>query len=120
MVDEDMNRHALYEGESIRIGGREYIVPGLSLGQVEQMADRIETLSKSTDQLSKEMIQTVSEICHAALSRNYPHLTLEEIKNMLDMRNMAHVLETVMGATGFVKGALAGGNGAQGATLKRG
>lgn len=115
----EVNEKAIYEGESIKIGGKEYIVPGLSLGQMEEMTDKIEKLEGIGDKLTKEMVQLISEICHAALSRNYPGLTLEEVKNILDIRNMQSVLEAVLGASGLVKSTLAGGNGANGTTLKR-
>jgi len=114
-----MNTNELYEGESIKIRGKEYIVPGLSLGQIESMADKIQSIAENGDKLSKEMMTTISEISHAALSRNYPAMTLDEVKDMMDMRNMKVVLEAVMGASGFMKMKGAGGNGAKGATLKR-
>lgn len=113
-----MNTNELYEGESIKIKGDEYIIPGLSLGQIEQFADRIAVVAAGGDKLNKEIIQTISEIIQAALSRNYPEITLEQVKDMLDMRNMRQVFEAVMGASGFKQGNQ-GGNGAKGATLKR-
>lgn len=116
----DTNKaNELYEGEAIKIRGKEYIVPGLSLGQIERMADKIQSITESGDKLSKEMMATISEISHAALSRNYPDMTLIEVKDMLDMRNMKMVLEAVMGASGFVNRPGTGGTGAKGATLKR-
>lgn len=112
------NTNDFYEGEAIRIRGKEYIVPGLSLGQIERYADKIESISAGSGKLSKEMVEAVIEITHAAISRNYPEIKPEDIKDMLDMRNMKTVLEAVMGASGLIKGA-AGGNGAKGAALKR-
>jgi hypothetical protein len=46
-------------------------------------------------------------------------MTLDKVKDIMDMRNMKVVLEAVMGASGFMKMKGAGGNGAKGATLKR-
>lgn len=113
----DTNTNELYEGENIKIKGKEYIVPGLSLGQMERFADKIAAVTTGSDNLNKEMIQTISEIIHAAMSRNYPEITVEAVKDMLDMRNMKQTFEAVMGASGFKQGTQ-GGNGAK-ATLKR-
>lgn len=110
----------LYEGVNVKIKGTEYIVPGLSLGQVEQFADKLQNLVDNGDALSKEMIQTVAEVSHAALSRNYPEMSLDMVKEMLDLRNMKEVLDAVMGSSGFINVQKSnGGNCADGATLKR-
>lgn len=99
-----MNTNELYEGEKIKIRGREYIVPGLSFGQIERLADKIEQISISGNKLTKEMIQAITEITYAALSRNYPEITQDEVKEMLDTRNMQNIFEAIMGASGFNNG----------------
>ena len=116
----DNNSQVIYEGVKITIGGKEYIVPGLSLGQMEEMAEKVESLASADERITKEMIQTVSEVCQAALSRNYPDITLVQVKNMLDVRNMNAVIEAVLGASGLEKNiGDSGGNGAKGTPLKR-
>lgn len=109
----------LYEGETIKIRGKEYVFPGLSLGQIERFADDIEEVSKNDGTFDKKMIGTCVQIIHAALSRNYPEITVEEVKDMLDLRNMKTVFYAVMGTSGFEKSDGKGGNSAKGATLKR-
>lgn len=108
----------LYEGENIKIGGKEYVVPGLSFGQIERLSDTIEEIQKAGagGKLDKALIRKVSEVAHAALSRNYPEISLEQVKDMLDTRNMKTVFAAIMGESGFV--AAKGGNGAAGAPLK--
>lgn len=98
-----MNTNELYEGEPIKIKGREYIIPGLSFGQIESMSDtiaRVQTKGDS-DKLDKETIHDMIEIVSAAMKRNYPELTAAEVKEMIDTRNIKQIFFAIMGASGF-------------------
>ena len=92
---------ALYEGEPITIRGKEYILPGLSFAQLEDNADDIDKVMNSKNEDMIKMINVAAKIVHLAMSRNYPDLTVKEVKEMLDMRNKEKIIQAIMGGSGF-------------------
>lgn len=115
-----MSINALYEGTAIKIKGKEYIVPGLSLGQLETLGDKMDALETNQIIGTKEAFQTIAEIIHAAMSRNYPEMTLADIKEMIDIRNMKQFIKAVKGESGLVvdEAGKVIGDGAESAPLK--
>jgi hypothetical protein len=91
------------EGESIRMGGDTYVVPALSLGQMKKLREEIETLRKK-DADENELQGAATKVIHAALSRNYPDLILEQVESLVDLRNLPQVLGAIMGQSGFALG----------------
>ena len=92
---------ALYEGETITIRGKGYIIPGLSFEQLENNADDIDKVMNSKNENMTKMISVVAKIVHLAMSRNYPDLTVGEVKKKLDMRNKEKIIQAIMGSSGF-------------------
>lgn len=73
-------------------------IPPLSLGDLELLQDRMGTLQVgATDAKS---VGTVIDATLAALKRNYPEMTREEVAGMIDLENMVDVLECVMDVSG--------------------
>ena len=50
-----------------------------------------------------EQMQGVCEIVHAALSRNYDDLTIEQVEDIIDLRNAGAVIQAVMGQSGLTQ-----------------
>jgi len=96
------------DGEKLILGGREFIVPPINLKRLKNLLPLIESLTKETDTL-KQMDGT-SQILHAALSRNYPEITLDEVEEMIDLGNFMSVLKAVLGGSGFLPGGAMAGN----------
>lgn len=48
-------------------------------------------------QFNDDVMEALSKIVHAALRRNYPDITLDEVEDMLDFANMSYVLHAVTG-----------------------
>ena len=92
---------ALYEGETIVIRGNEYVIPGMSFAQLEANAEDIDKIMTAKDEDMMKMLGVTSKIVHLAMGRNYPDLTLDEVKDMLDMRNMQKIIQAIMGGSGF-------------------
>lgn len=92
------------------IGDEEYIIPALSLGQIKRFLKKIEQMQEGVNQGGVENFDTISQIIHAALSRNYPALTIEDLDEMLDMSNLMTIFNAVLGASGFAQGELLAGN----------
>jgi len=96
-----------FEGIDVTIAGEKYIVPALSLGQMEEFLPAFERLSKmdpATQSISKENNRDIVDVLHAAFSRNYPEITKEDIKKLIDLKNVRTIVAAVKGESGFVEG----------------
>ncbi|OQW33936.1 MAG: hypothetical protein A4E20_11955 [Nitrospira sp. SG-bin2] len=89
----------MIKGKEIELGGKIYVVPPLSLGKVEYFQDQ---LINFTGGIDPQSVKLVAEVTHAALLRNYPDMTLEEVKDVLDLGNMVEVFQAVLQVAGFV------------------
>jgi hypothetical protein len=91
-----------FDGEKVRLGGREYVLPSLSVKQTRQLWEKIRGLNKgiTEDSLPDKQHDAV-EVIHAALSRNYPSMTFEEAEDLVDMNNMRRLLLVVSGLSGL-------------------
>ncbi len=94
----------LVEGVVIRIAGRDWTVPALTFRQLRRLQPQIELLATIGTVATPEQIAAVSEIVHAALSRNYPSLTAEDVEEMLDLGNAARVISAILRGSGLNAG----------------
>ncbi len=90
------------EGMTIKLGGDDYIVPALTIGQVKRLRNDIQNINIAEDgQITEGMISAAAKVVHAALSRNYPDVTIEQVEDMIDLRNIRPIIDAVMGISGF-------------------
>lgn len=80
------------------LGGTDFVIPPLALGPLEQLQDRIAAFDGT---LNKESIAVVIDAAHAALKRNYPDITREDVAELVDVENMIEVFEAVMDVSGL-------------------
>lgn len=93
-----------FDGVEMRLGNKAYIVPPLSLKKVRALQPRIEKLDISAmGALSPEALETVVEMAHAALARNYPEITLAEVEELLDLGNIGEVMKVILGQNKFTE-----------------
>ena len=97
----DMTHDVPFEGIPFNIGGREYIVPGLPWAWLEANSRKMEQVTKKP---FKEQIGFIFEVCHTALKRNYPDITVQQLKEDLDIPTMNRLVQVVMGASGLSQG----------------
>jgi hypothetical protein len=93
-----------YEGQPTIIGGREFIVPSLSVKQTRDLWPIIDGWggpASSPDKIP-ERYEGGVKIIYAALSRNYPELTLEELEDALSHNQFVSVLSVVLRESGLV------------------
>lgn len=95
------------KGIAVQLGGESYVIPPLSLGALEQLQERI--ASFKGDIRDKDQVATVIDAAHAAMKRNYPDLTRDEIAELIDVGNMADVFEAVMDVSGLKRKAIESG-----------
>jgi len=86
--------------------GVTYTVPPLSLRQVQALQDRLATYTGAIDATS---VALVIDTVLAALSRNYSDMTTDSVADLIDLGNMATVMQAVMGVSGLEKKAEASG-----------
>lgn len=91
-------------GRWITFGEEAYRVPPLSFNSVIELQDDVESLSNlmgaGTKPTSKQR-DTVARIVHAALMRNYPEMTKDEVADLLDVGNFQEVINATLAIGGF-------------------
>jgi len=92
----------MIDGEKINLGGEEYVVPALNLKQLKRFSPRLKDLG-GLDEAG--MVSLQAEIVHAAITRNYPEIALDQVEEMLDLRNIAATFQAVMNQSGLEKAA---------------
>ena len=88
-------------GQWVSLGGREMLVPPLSLGTIKAMQAEVEALQHMAGVPTPAQIDTVIGLFHAALVRNYPDVTRAEVEDDVDLGNYAELLAAVMSISGF-------------------
>ncbi len=88
-----------YKGIALELGGVTYEVPPLALGDLELLQEQLEAFN-SASPLDRSTIKTIVDATHAALRRNYPEMTREQVAGLLDLSNMFDVMAAVMDVSG--------------------
>ena len=95
----------MIEGINVNLGGREFVAPPIPLKIFRTKAAWFEELNKMqrTQMMTPAAAEAVVGIIHAALVRNYPDLTVEEVEDLLDLRSMTETVTAIMDFSGAVK-----------------
>ena len=93
---------ALLNGVKIEMGGREFILPPLTLGVLKRMGSRLSGLTKIEGVPDPETIDLMADIIHASMVRNYPEVTKEEVLDLVDLGNLQQTFMAVLGNSGLV------------------
>jgi len=88
-------------GVTITMGGRDWLVPPLTLGQLRRLMPRVRQLTEIDASMSEVQIGVLVEIVASALQRNYPEATAEMVENLLDLGNAGTVLNAVLTGSGL-------------------
>jgi len=103
-------------GTAIKVGDRTLTVPALTLRQFEAMAPKLEALEKIGEDpfgaLRDGAMGQALDIIHAAVERNHPEITREEMGDLVDMRNLQEFILAATGASAVSTGEAPGPEGA--------
>ena len=88
----------MIKGIVITLGDKDYVVPPLNLGTLEIMQERLEQFRGGAD---KESIATVLDASFAALKRNYPDITREQVAEIVGLENMIELMQAIMDISGM-------------------
>lgn len=89
-------------GVVFKLSGKDFVLAPLNLRQVEELEDVIQSLGSQNNMAS--VAKVASKIVHASLSRNYPDVTEDEVKDLLDISNMQDAMQAVLSTSGYTKG----------------
>ncbi len=92
------------KGIPVDFCGTTRIVPPLSLGALEQLQDRLGAFTG--DVADGSQVSTVIDSAFAALRRNYPQITREEVADSIGLENMTDVMAAVMDVAGLKRKSL--------------
>jgi hypothetical protein len=88
-------------GVIVAMGGRDWTVPPLTLGQLRRLMPKVRQLTDIGAQMDETQIGVLVEIVTAALERNYPDMTADTVEHLLDLGNAGAVLHAVLTGSGL-------------------
>ena len=88
-------------GVTIAMGGRDWLVPPLTLGQLRRLMPKVRQLTEIGASMGEAQIGVLVEIVATALQRNYPDATADMVENLLDLCNASAVLNAVLTGSGL-------------------
>ena len=96
-------------GGAVAMGGQDWIVPPLTLGQLRRLMPKVTKLTEIGASMGEAQINVLIDIVAAALQRNYPEMTPDKVENLLDLGNASAVLNAVLTGSGLKPGGAAMG-----------
>src|ERR1700757_4942875 len=93
------------------MGGRDWLVPPLTLGQLRRLMPKVRQLTEIGASMGEAQITVLVEIVAAALQRNYAEITPDKVEDLLDLGNAGAVLNAVLTGSGLKAGGAALGEG---------
>ena len=96
----------LHEGTTVKMGGRDFILPPLTLKALRRLGPTIANLSDLAGVPTPEQVDAMVELVHASAVRNYPELTMDDLLDLLDLGNLPEVFPAVMAASGLKRSAV--------------
>ncbi len=96
----------MIKGIIIEMGGKEWTVPPLTIGQLRELAPelarfKLDTLFLTEEGVNVEAVDAIIKIAHAALQRNYPDLSEDALVDLIDLGVMGEVAQAVFTGTGL-------------------
>lgn len=85
-------------------GPREFWAAPLSCETLEDRGADFDALVKPDTVVGLRELRLVVDMVHAAVVRNHPDVSRDDIRKLLDVRNCGEPLEAVLKACGFEKG----------------
>lgn len=88
-------------GVTVAMGDQDWIVPPLTLGQLRRLMPKMRQLTEIGASMGEPQISVLVDIVTAALQRNYPEMTTDQVENLLDLGNAGAVLSAVLTGSGL-------------------
>jgi hypothetical protein len=107
MTIEDINkslRSPVIKGAKIEMGGYAWILPPLTLRQLDDLNDQIRESKGDERKIFEANLHGIA----MALQRNYPAVSLEDMLDLVDAGNYKEVLNAMAGISGVALGNASG------------
>jgi hypothetical protein len=88
-------------GVLVTMAGQDWVVPPLTLGQLRRLMPKVRELTEIGASMGESQIGVLVEIITAALQRNYPDMSADQVENLLDLGNASAVLNAVLTGSGL-------------------
>lgn len=86
------------DGPTIRMAGRDYIVPPITLGMLQKFEPTLEKIAKlSGSGKGPEAMKLGIPIIGAAIRRNYPGITDADVAELVDLGSYSKCINAAMG-----------------------
>ncbi|MBF6560536.1 MAG: hypothetical protein IVW56_09615 [Candidatus Binataceae bacterium] len=92
---------ALLPGVTVSMGGRDWIVPPLTIGQLRRLNPTLRQISEPGVGMDADTIDAIVAVVGAAARRNYPDLDDAALLDLLDLGNAGAVLNAVLTGSGL-------------------
>lgn len=96
---------ANFVGETVNIGGTDYVVPPLSLRGLIQFEPQLKTFGQDGS------LAVAVQLIGSALRRNYPELTDDALTDLLDVPTLQKLIAVVLRVSGVVDNGAPSGEG---------
>jgi hypothetical protein len=95
-----------FEGEVHRLGERQYTVPPLNWRRIRELLPVLQKIRIGQPglEITEEMLDDYLTVILAALNRNYPKMTKDELEDLLDLGNAPRLFLAIMGMSGLIQG----------------
>lgn len=98
----------MLKGTPLTLGdGKEYVIAPLSLGALEDYGEAIKAMGNNA--LDPATIKLMIDVVHASLRRNYPEMTRDMVRELIDISNALTVFQACMNVSGLTVQAAASG-----------
>ena len=100
----------MIDGKKVKLGSTEYIIAPLNFKSLKRLRPELDSVASVGGVVNDSIIEAALKIIHAAISRNHPDMSIEQLEEVIDMGNFNEVLDAVLGQSGFAKGKPTGGS----------
>ena len=96
-----MDQPVKIDGPTVRMGGRDLVLAPLNFRQLRvTLKEAIQNLQAPDVDVRMDSIEL---IIHGSLSRNYPDMTLDEVRDLIDMQNVWSLVQAILEIAGLKK-----------------
>jgi poly-gamma-glutamate capsule biosynthesis protein CapA/YwtB (metallophosphatase superfamily) len=92
-----------FEGVEVTIAGKKYIMPPLTLKQVRVHDEDLKKLNSATVATDGDSLNAATRVIQAAMSRNYPDITTDQLEDMIDLGNIHELAQAILGVNQLKK-----------------
>jgi hypothetical protein len=90
-----------FDGVAMKLGGKEIVVPPLSLKLIRKYQEELKNIGNFSGVPGPEQIDLISKVILDAIQRNYPDFTMDELEEVIDVKNMRTLFQAIMGVSGL-------------------